>query len=71
MDDGNMLHGTRLEVVFGSQQKQKKPHLADKNIKACVDFARVHEHHVVDDGGRVIFSYESTINRLFSYGMSC
>ena len=37
------------------QQKKKKPLLSNKNIKTCVEFARIHEYWIVDALSRVIF----------------
>ena len=52
-----------------SQKKVKKPHLSAKNVKARLEFARIHQHWIVEDWSRVVFSHESKINHLCSDGM--
>ena len=51
-------------------EKKKKPGLSQKNIKARLEWAKVHKDWTVEDWNRVIFSDESKINRFNSDGRS-
>ena len=53
-----------------SQVKQKEPRFSIKNVKAHLDFARIHLDWTIDDWSCVIFSDESKINRFCSDGIS-
>jgi transposase len=51
-------------------EKKKKPGLSQKNIKARLEWAKIHKDWTVEDWNRVIFSDESKINRFNSDGRS-
>ena len=51
-------------------QKVKKPHLYAKNMKARLEFTRIHQHWTMEDQSRVVFSDESKINCFCSDGMT-
>ena len=40
---------TLVRVGLHSQKKVKKPHLSAKNVKAHLEFARIHQHWTVED----------------------
>ena len=61
---------TLVRAGLHSQKKVKKPHLSTKNVKARLEFARIHQHWTVEDSSRVVFSNESKINRFCSDGMT-
>ena len=61
---------TLVRAGLHSQQKVKKPHISAKNVKAHLEFARIHQHWTVEDWGRVVFSNESKINHFCSNGMT-
>ena len=52
------LHGASL----CSQTNVKNPHLSSKNVKARLEFARVHKHWTVEDWNQIIFSNKNKIN---------
>ena len=58
------LHRAGLRL----QTKVKKPHLSSKNVKAHLEFARVHKHWTIEDWSQVIFLDKSKINRFNSDG---
>jgi len=62
----NALHDAGL----GAVEKETKPKLSPKNIKARLEFARRHQHWTVEDWKRVVWSDESKINRFCSDGRS-
>jgi transposase len=49
-------------------EKQKKPKLSAKNVRARLDFARSHRDWTVSDWEHVIWSDETKINRFYSGG---
>jgi hypothetical protein len=51
-----------------SAVKKKKPLLRPRHFKARHDFARKYQHWTIEDWRRVIFSYETKINRIGSDG---
>lgn len=58
------------EAGLMAQEKEAKPKLSAKNIKARLDFARRHRHWTVEDWKRVIWSDETKVNRFSSDGRS-
>ena len=40
---------TLVKASLHSQKKVKKPHLSAKNVKAHLEFARIHQHWTVED----------------------
>jgi hypothetical protein len=58
------------DAGLGAVEKQKKPKLWAKNIKARLDFARRHKDWTVEDWKRIIWSDETKINRFGSDGRS-
>ena len=48
--------------------KQKKPLLSKKHWQACLDFALTHQYWTMEEWKRVVWSYETKINRLGSDG---
>jgi len=62
----NALREAGLEAV----EKEAKPRLSPKNIKARLEFAKRHRHWTVDDWKHVIWSDETKINRFCSDGRS-
>lgn len=36
--------GILVNAQIVHKKGKKKPHLSDKNVKVCLDFARVHKH---------------------------
>jgi hypothetical protein len=46
-----------------SAEKQKKPALSAKNVKARLEFARRHQHWTAEDWKNIIWSDETKINR--------
>jgi len=58
------------EAGMSSAEKQKKPKLSPKNIKARLSFAKTHKDWTIDDWRRVVWSDETKINRFCSDGRS-
>jgi hypothetical protein len=58
------------EAGLMAQEKEAKPKLSAKNIKARLDFARRHRYWTVEDWKRVIWSDETKVNRFSSDGRS-
>src|SRR5215470_6613827 len=58
------------EAGLKAREKEAKPKLSAKNIKARLEFARRHRHWTVADWKRVIWSDETKINRFCSDGRS-
>jgi hypothetical protein len=56
------------EANLGAIEKETKPKLSNKNIKARLEFAKRHKDWTLDDWRRVIWSDESKINRFCSDG---
>jgi transposase len=75
-DDLNMdvsertVRRTLQEAGMEAAEKECKPLLSSKNIKARLDFARRHKDWTVADWKRVIWSDETKINRFCSDGRS-
>lgn len=61
---------TLQEAGLKAAEKEKKPKLSAKNIKARLEFAKRHQHWTIEDWKRVIWSDESKINRFCSDGRS-
>ena len=60
----NALH----EAGLGAMEKEKRPKLSAKNIRARLQFAKLHQYWTISDWERVIFSDETKINRFCSDG---
>lgn len=58
------------EAGLGAVEKEAKPKLSPKNIKARLEFAKRHKHWTVEDWKCVIWSDETKINRFCSDGRS-
>jgi transposase len=58
------------EAGLGAMEKEAKPKLSSKNIKARLEFAKRHQHWTIDDWKRVIWSDETKVNRFSSDGRS-
>lgn len=58
------------EAGFEAMEKQEKPKLSSKNIKARLAFAKQHQSWTINDWKRVIWSDETKINRFCSDGRS-
>ena len=58
------------EAGLEAAEKEEKPKLSAKNIKARLEFAKRHQHWTVEDWKRVIWSDETKINRFCSDGRS-
>ena len=58
------------ESGLEAADKEEKPKLSAKNIKARLNFARRHKHWTVEDWKRVVWSDETKINRFCSDGRS-
>jgi len=58
------------EAGLGAVEKEAKPRLSPKNVKARLEFAKRHKHWTVDDWKHVIWSDETKINRFCSDGRS-
>lgn len=58
------------EAGLMAQEKEAKPKLSPKNIKARLEFAQRHRYWTVEDWKRVIWSDETKINRFCSDGRS-
>jgi hypothetical protein len=66
----NVSDSTVRRTGLSSKVKQKKPKLTPKHIRDRLDFAKRHQNWTVSDWERVIFSYESKINRFNLDGQS-
>jgi transposase len=62
----NVLH----EAGLGAVEKEEKPKLSPKNVKARLEFARSHRYWTVEDWKGVIWSDETKISRFCSDGRS-
>jgi transposase len=62
----NTLHEAGLKSI----EKQTKPKLSPKNIKARLQFANIHKDWTIEDWKKVIWSDETKINRFCSDGRS-
>ncbi|KAJ1305444.1 hypothetical protein OPQ81_000454 [Rhizoctonia solani] len=51
------------------KKKVKKPKLTSAHQKACHEFAEAHKHWTVEDWKKVLWSDETKINCLQSYGV--
>jgi transposase len=58
------------DAGMGAAEKESKPLLSAKNVKARLDFARRHKDWTVEDWKRVVWSDETKINRFCSDGRS-
>jgi transposase len=58
------------EAGLEAMEKEKKPKLSAKNIKARLEFAWQHKDWTIEDWKRVIWSDETKINRFCSDGCS-
>jgi transposase len=66
----NTVRNALREAGLGAIEKETKPMLSSKNIKARLEFAKRHQNWTIDDWKRVIWSDETKINRFSSDGRS-
>jgi transposase len=66
----NTVRRALKEAGLRAMEKQKKPKLSPKNIKAQLEFAKSHRDWTTEDWKRVIWSDETKISRFGSDGRS-
>jgi transposase len=66
----NTVYNALREAGLEAIEKEAKPMLSPKNIKARLAFAKYHQNWTIDDWKRVIWSDETKINRFGSDGRS-
>lgn len=66
----NTIRNALREAGLEAKEKETKPMLSPKNIKARLEFAKRHQNWTKDDWKRVLWSDETKINRFGSDGRS-
>lgn len=64
----NTVRNALREAGLGAIEKESKPMLSSKNIKARLQFAKRHQDWTINDWKRIIWSDETKINRFGSDG---